>query len=132
MSIAERLQELRKQNNYSQEQLAEKLGVTRQAVSKWESEQGNPDINNIIKLSEIYNVSTDYLLKGEVTIPEVNSEKNSHNQENNLDIFAHSSSKNTMLHKACIILLLFAGISFTGVLFILTLGYGAKKLLGGH
>lgn len=65
MSLSIRLQELRKEANLSQEQLAEKLGLSRQAISKWESEQSNPDINNIIKLSKIYNVSTDYILKGE-------------------------------------------------------------------
>ena len=64
MSIANRLQELRKSKNFSQEQLAEQLGVTRQAVSKWESDQGCPDVSNIIKMSVIYNVPTDYLLKG--------------------------------------------------------------------
>lgn len=64
MSLSIRLQELRKKANLSQEELAEKLGLSRQAISKWESEQTNPDINNIIKLSEIYSVSTDYILKG--------------------------------------------------------------------
>ena len=64
MEISERLQQLRKEENYSQEQLAEMLGISRQAVSKWESGQGYPDINNIIKLTEIYNVSADYILLG--------------------------------------------------------------------
>ncbi|WP_243660024.1 helix-turn-helix domain-containing protein [Miniphocaeibacter halophilus] len=62
--ISERLQNLRKERNYSQEELAEKLNISRQAISKWESGQGNPDIDNIIKLSEIYNISTDYILLG--------------------------------------------------------------------
>lgn len=64
MEISERLQQLRKKENYSQEQLAEMLGISRQAVSKWESRQGYPDINNIIKLTEIYGVSADYILLG--------------------------------------------------------------------
>lgn len=64
MEISERLQQLRKLANYSQEQLADMLGVSRQAISKWESGQSNPDINNVIKLSGIYNVSTDYILIG--------------------------------------------------------------------
>ncbi|BDR86228.1 helix-turn-helix domain-containing protein [Clostridium tetani] len=59
MEISERLQQLRKLANYSQEQLADMLGVSRQAISKWESGQSNPDISNVIKLSGIYNVSTD-------------------------------------------------------------------------
>lgn len=64
MTLGVRLQELRKSHNLSQEQLAEKLDVSRQAVSKWESSQANPDINNIVKLSNLYEVSTDYLLTG--------------------------------------------------------------------
>lgn len=64
MNIADRLKELRKKAGYSQEQLAEMLDVSRQAVSKWESAQGNPDIENVIKLTKIYHVSTDYILLG--------------------------------------------------------------------
>lgn len=65
MNVSSRLQELRKAAGYSQEQLAEMLGVSRQAVSKWESGQTNPDINNVGRLSEIYNKSTDYIIFGE-------------------------------------------------------------------
>lgn len=65
MSLAVRLQKLREEQHLSQEQLAEQLGVSRQAVSKWENEQANPDIENIIKLSKIFGVSNDYLLTGE-------------------------------------------------------------------
>ena len=64
MDLAERLQDLRKTAGYSQEQLADLLGLSRQAVSKWESKQGKPDIDNILKLTEIYHVSADYLLLG--------------------------------------------------------------------
>lgn len=64
MNIADRLKELRKNAGYSQEQLAEMLDISRQAVSKWESGQGNPDIENVIRLTEIYGVSADYILLG--------------------------------------------------------------------
>jgi transcriptional regulator with XRE-family HTH domain len=63
MNLAEKIFSLRKQNNLSQEQLAEKLGVSRQAVSKWEAGQATPDIDKIINISELFGVSTDYLLK---------------------------------------------------------------------
>ena len=56
MDIAQRLQELRKRAGYSQEQVAELLGLSRQAVSKWESGQGKPDVDNIVKLTEVYHV----------------------------------------------------------------------------
>lgn len=69
MDISERLQELRKKEGYSQEQVAEMLGLSRQAISKWESGQGKPEIDNIIKLTEIYHVSADYILLGTEKVP---------------------------------------------------------------
>lgn len=63
MIFADKLIDLRKKHGWSQEELAEKMDVTRQSVSKWESAQSVPDIEKIIRLSELFNVSTDYLLK---------------------------------------------------------------------
>ena len=59
MTLGERLQILRKQNMLSQEKLAELVGVSRQAVSKWETGLSNPDTENLIKLAEIFNLSID-------------------------------------------------------------------------
>lgn len=67
MSLAEKIITLRKKQGWSQEELAERLDVTRQSVSKWESAQSVPDISKIIQLSEIFGVSTDHLLKDEET-----------------------------------------------------------------
>lgn len=64
MNIADRIQYLRKQKGLSQEEMADKIGVSRQAVSKWESEQTTPDIDKIIIMSELFGVTTDYILKG--------------------------------------------------------------------
>lgn len=64
MNVSDRIRELRKIKGISQEELAGKLGVSRQAISKWESEQSIPDIDKIISLSDYFEVSTDYLLKG--------------------------------------------------------------------
>ncbi len=66
MILAEKIMMLRKQNSWSQEELAEKLDVSRQSVSKWESGASIPDLDKIIKLSGIFSVSTDYLLKDEL------------------------------------------------------------------
>ncbi len=63
MTLADKIINLRKQNGWSQEELAEKLDVTRQSVSKWESAQSVPDISKILQLSELFGVTTDYLLK---------------------------------------------------------------------
>ena len=64
MNIADRIQNLRKLRGISQEQLADRLGVSRQTISKWESEQSAPDMEKIILLSDYFEVTTDYLLKG--------------------------------------------------------------------
>ena len=64
MNIADRIQNLRKIKGISQEELADKVGVSRQAVSKWESEQSTPDLNKVIIMSEYFEVTTDYILKG--------------------------------------------------------------------
>lgn len=63
MDFSEKLLTLRKANNLTQEQLAEKLEVSRQSVSKWESGQAAPELEKIIAMSAIFNVTTDYLLK---------------------------------------------------------------------
>lgn len=64
MNMADRIQYLRKTKGISQEELADKVGVSRQAVSKWESEQSTPDLEKIIIMSNFFGVTTDYILKG--------------------------------------------------------------------
>ena len=64
MNLSDRIQYLRKARGISQEGLADQLGVSRQAVSKWESEQSMPDLDKIISMSDYFAVTTDYLLKG--------------------------------------------------------------------
>ena len=66
MILADKIINLRKKNGWSQEELAEKLGVTRQSVSKYEGAQSIPDLDKILKLSEIFGVTTDYLIKDEL------------------------------------------------------------------
>ncbi len=62
MKFCDKLQKIRKENNVTQEQLADKLGVSRQAVSKWESDQAYPDTEKLIQISKIFNVSLDELI----------------------------------------------------------------------
>lgn len=66
MILSDKIILLRKKNNLTQEELAEKLGVSRQSVSKWEMGNSIPDINKIIQLSDVFGVKTDYLLKDEI------------------------------------------------------------------
>jgi len=75
MILADKIITLRKKNGLSQEELAEKMNVSRQSVSKWEGAQSVPDLNKIIALSEIFGVSTDYLLKDEYDEPEFTSKE---------------------------------------------------------
>lgn len=64
MSIGERITQLRKEQNMSQGQLADALGVTRQAVSKWENDQSSPDTLKLIQLSDVLNTEVEYLATG--------------------------------------------------------------------
>lgn len=63
MNLAEKIMTLRKKRGWSQEELAMQLNISRQSVSKWESGASIPDLDKILKLSEIFDVTTDYLLK---------------------------------------------------------------------
>ncbi|EOP09096.1 MULTISPECIES: helix-turn-helix domain-containing protein [Bacillus] len=70
MSIGEQLKKLRELKGFSQEDVAKKIGVTRQAVYKWENDKSFPDIENLILLSEMYNVTLDELIKGNQDLKE--------------------------------------------------------------
>ncbi|MBK0008645.1 MULTISPECIES: helix-turn-helix domain-containing protein [Priestia] len=65
MNLGEQLQKLREEKKMSREELAGEMNVSRQAVYKWENNKGYPDIENLIKLSELYNVMLDELIKGD-------------------------------------------------------------------
>ena len=77
-NFSNKLTELRKKKGYSQEELAEKLGLSRQAISKWERGESSPDMENIVQLTKIYDLSFDELLSTseyKVDIDTVNKEK---------------------------------------------------------
>ena len=86
MSLSENLQNLRKIKNMSQEELAEKLNVSRQAVSKWESGNGYPETEKIITICDIFDCSMDELVKGKIS-EDIKSEKN------NYDLIMTKTSK---------------------------------------
>lgn len=75
MNLSARIQRLRKEKGLSQEELGEAVGVSRQAVSKWESGQSMPDPDHIVLLSQCFHVSTDYLLKGTEDFPGAKKER---------------------------------------------------------
>ena len=71
MILADKIIRLRKKNGWSQEELAEKINVSRQAVSKWEGAQSIPDLEKVLQLASLFGVTTDYLLKDEIEDEEV-------------------------------------------------------------
>lgn len=80
IKTANRLYELRKQNNLSQEELANKLGISREAISRWERAESSPSTDNLIALSELYNISLDELvgkdsIDKEIIVPEQEEKK---------------------------------------------------------
>ena len=122
MNIGEKITNLRKSKRITQEQLAEQLGVTRQTISKWELDQSTPDLNYISQLSELFGVTTDYLIKGK---------KQEEKRENESEVVIRETQKSHItpvviagiIFCAIAALMLFAGIVFTmesedGILFI--------------
>ena len=82
IEIANRLAKLRKEKGYSQEELAEKLGLSRQAVSKWERAESSPDTDNLICLAKLYNISLDELLRTDEDVESIKeSVKEKENKE---------------------------------------------------
>lgn len=77
MALGDKLSKLRKENNFTQEQLAAVLGVSRQSISKWESNMTYPETDKLIRMSELFNCSLDYLLKDS----EESDNKNQRNEE---------------------------------------------------
>ena len=77
MILADKIIRLRKKNGWSQEELAEKMNVSRQAVSKWEGAQTIPDLEKILQLSTLFGVTTDYLLKDEIEDEELTNDTSS-------------------------------------------------------
>lgn len=84
MILADKILSLRKHNGWSQEELAEKMNVSRQSVSKWESAAAIPDINKILELAKLFGVTTDYLLKDDM-------EKTEYSDTNEADNRVHVS-----------------------------------------
>lgn len=85
VETANRLMQYRKKAGLSQEELADKLGVSRQAVSKWECAESSPDTDNLIALAKIYNISLDELINGE----EENNTKNNKKENDGLNVHIH-------------------------------------------
>lgn len=106
MTIGEKIQNLRKQRGMSQEQLAEALGVSRQAVSKWEAGQSVPDIDKIISICDYFGVTTDYILRNaETTQSQHEVAQNAYNMsEKELDENIKKKQRSALLLAIAIVL----------------------------
>ncbi|MEF9893693.1 MAG: helix-turn-helix transcriptional regulator [Anaerorhabdus sp.] len=93
IEIANRLVDLRKQHGYSQEELAQELGISRQAISKWERAESSPDTDNLILLAKLYNISLDEMLKA---TSETNTEEKT--QEQATDDTTNSNKRKGKVH----------------------------------
>ena len=93
MIFSEKLQVLRKSGGYTQEEIGEKLNVSRQAIAKWEAGQAYPDILNLIQLSELFHVTVDYLVKDQECNVIVNTDEN--NDITELVAFRLEANRNT-------------------------------------
>lgn len=98
IEIANRLVNLRKSNNLSQEALAQKLGISRQAVSKWERAEASPDTDNLILLARLYGVSLDELLKTDDEIPRPDEDERNMEEENGQEECSAEDEKPEYVH----------------------------------
>lgn len=108
MDLAEKLLNLRKANGLTQEQLAEKLGVSRQSVSKWESGQAVPELDKVIAICEVFHVTADYLLKpSDMDILSVKT-KMLEKQQKNLEDEIHKKERKRNIILGCVAIYLIA------------------------
>ena len=110
MAFGETLTNLRKTRGLSQEQLAEELDLTRQTISKWELNQSTPDIEYIRRLSDFFEVSTDYLIKGEETAKAGEPVKNAEHS------FSTEDRKRTCYKLMCAFSALMAAVALMGII----------------
>ncbi len=94
MTLGDKLSKKRRENNYTQEQLADILGVSRQAISKWESDITYPETDKLIRISELYNCSLDYLLKD--TEDSEKTEGGRHTESEKTEDNEHSENEKTV------------------------------------
>lgn len=106
MSFPENLYKLRKKNGLSQEELADKLNVSRQSISKWELGTSLPETEKLIAISKFFNVSLDYLISDEELTDDFSSKNNGIlNESKNLTTKAHKSKRNKKIISICLLTL---------------------------
>lgn len=142
MDLGKKLFKLRKSKNLSQEDVADKLNVTRQTVSKWETNQSTPDFDKIVPLCDLYGISTDELLKDEVKKEqeedEVEIKKNIYENMTKNEINQKSAEIVSSSILIFVIAIAFAGIGVAvmrwnpivvGCTFLVLIGWGVTRIV---
>lgn len=96
MTLGEKLSKLRRENNYTQEQLADILGVSRQSISKWESNLAYPETEKLIRMGELFDCSMDYLLKDSVEYDNINQKVTSEEPKHFRKLLRERKSEKTV------------------------------------
>lgn len=119
MTLGEKILNLRKKNGISQEELSNRIGVSRQAISKWELNDSVPDIGNIIALSKLFSVSTDYLMLEDINPDDLDVRINSEKIKNDFRI--KKETTNRIGYYIGVIIMIFGVINaiFSGVMIIM-------------
>ena len=126
MILGEKIAQLRRKNGWSQEELADKMEISRQAVSKWESGQTMPDLERILRLSSLFGVTIDYLLKdgAEPEIPRPEAEEDTHIR---LISLADAADYLTLRERASVQIALGTFLCFLSIIPLLLLGAAAEQ-----
>ena len=126
MILGEKIAQLRRKNGWSQEELADKMGVSRQAVSKWESNQTTPDLERILRLSSLFGVTIDYLLKDDAA-PEIPRAEAEEETQIRLISLADAADYLTLRERASVQIALGTFLCFLAVIPLLLLGAAAEQ-----
>ncbi len=144
MNLGEKLYELRKAKNLTQDEVAEKLNVTRQTISKWETNQSTPDFDKILPLCELYDISTEELLRGEKQGQKIEENEKEKKDKNNYENMTINQIKQKSAEVVCSSVLIFivavayAGIGVSvmmwnpvvvGCTFLIMIGWGVTRIV---
>ncbi|MDF2544975.1 MAG: putative transcriptional regulator [Herbinix sp.] len=144
MTLGEKIRKYRKQNNYSQEKIAELVGVSRQAVTKWETNQSAPTTDNLIKLAELYGISLDELIhvNSEQPISKLKPVSNKHGKIIGVVLVSFiivllllifiSKGSLTVLSLQLLLLLFYMSILIGAIYFLLLIINALKKYIRTH
>lgn len=127
MEISTQIKKYRNEMKFSQEELAEKIYVTRQTISNWENEKSYPDIHSLLLLSSLFNVSLDQLIKGDIEIMKKEINKAEVAEFNWLSkIFSVLFIISIIVFVPLLAFLRIYGVIIWAILYLITLGFGIK------